>query len=312
MMRILILEPEGYSPRALEILGGVGAVEKNTFSGEELSRKIADCEALVVRLGYRLDRHFLAQAKNLKVIVSPTTGLNHIDQQAAAEMGISVLSLKGEADFLNSVTATSEHTWGLLLALIRHLPSSVADVQNFHWRRDLFKGHELAGKTIGIVGCGRLGRHVARYAEAFGMRVIVNDIRPVEGYVQVALDELLGQSDIVSIHASYNDGTHHLLNARNISRMKAGALLVNTARGEIIEEAALLAALESGALAGAALDVLSGENSGREGWAETDKLIAYARTHRNLLITPHVGGATAESMEKTEIFMAGKLAEFIG
>ena len=144
------------------------------------------------------------------------------------------------------------------------------------------------------------------------MRVIVNDIRPVEGYVQVALDELLGQSDIVSIHASYNDGTHHLLNARNISRMKAGALLVNTARGEIIEEAALLAALESGALAGAALDVLGGENSGREGWAETDKLIAYARTHRNLLITPHVGGATAESMEKTEIFMAGKLAEFIG
>lgn len=312
MTRILILEPNGYSPRALDILRSVGTLEKNTFTAEELPGQLANYEVLLVRLGYRIDREFLAQAKNLKVIVSPTTGLNHIDLDAAKDRGITVLSLKGETDFLNSVTATAEHTWGLLLALIRHLPASVEDVRGGQWRRDLFKGNEVSGKTIGIIGCGRLGRHVARYAEAFGMRVIVNDVREIGGYTQMILDDLLKQADIISVHASYHEGTHHLLNAEKFALMKQGALLINTARGEIIDEAALLAGLRNGTVGGAALDVLSGENSGRAGWLEYDPLGAYAKTNGNLLITPHVGGATAESMEKTEIFMAGKLAEFIG
>jgi D-3-phosphoglycerate dehydrogenase len=312
MTRILILEPNGYSPRALDILRSVATLEKNTFTAEELPAKLANYEVLIVRLGYRIDREFLAQAKNLKVIVSPTTGLNHIDLEATQDSGITVLSLKGETDFLNSVTATAEHTWGLLLALIRHLPTSVEDVRNGQWRRDLFKGNEVSGKTLGIIGCGRLGRHVARYAEAFGMRVIVNDVRQIDGYTQMPLDDLLKQADIISVHASYHEGTHHLLNAEKFALTKQGVLLINTSRGEIIDEAALLAGLQSGTVGGAALDVLSGENSGQADWLEHDPLVAYAKTHRNLLITPHVGGATAESMEKTEIFMAGKLAEFIG
>ena len=312
MSKILILEPTGYAPQALEILRGLGVLELNTLQAPELPHDIADYNVVITRLGYRLDAAFLEQAKKLKVIVSPTTGLNHIDLQAAANRGIVVLSLKGETDFLNSVTATAELTWGLLLALIRHLPAAVEDVLGGEWRRDLFKGNELSGKTIGIIGCGRLGRHVARYAEAFGMRVLVNDIKPVEGYAQVALDELLAQADIISIHASYNDSTHNLLGPAQFDFIKHGALLINTARGEIVDEAALLGALESGRLGGAALDVMKGENAGGADWLDHDALVTYARANQNLLITPHIGGATAQSMAKTEIFMAKKLADLIG
>ena len=312
MNKILILEPESYSPQALEILRGLGVLELNTLKAPDLPQDIGDYDVVIARLAYRLDASFLEQARNLKVIVSPTTGLNHIAVDAAEKRGIRVLSLKGETDFLKSVTATAELSWGLLLALIRHLPAATEDVLSAEWRRDLFKGHELSGKIIGIIGCGRLGRHVARYAEAFGMRVIINDIKTVEGYTQVSLDDLLAQADVVSIHASYNESTHNLLGARQFGLMKQGALLTNTARGEIVDEAALLDALESGRLAGAALDVVTGENAGKSDWLHHDPLLAYARAHQNLLITPHIGGATTESMAKTEIFMANKLAALIG
>lgn len=312
MNKIIILEPDGYALQALEMLRGLGSLTLNDLAAPALPADIRTYSVAVIRLGYRLDRAFLDQATGLRVIVSPTTGLNHIDLKLAAERGITVLSLQGETEFLNAVTATAEHSWGLLLALVRHLPAAVADTVNGEWRRDLFKGNELSGKTIGIIGCGRLGRHVARYAEAFGLRVIVNDIRPIEGMTQLPLDALLQQADIVSVHASYHEGSHHLLGSAQFTQMKPGAVLINTARGEIVDEAAMLAALEGGTLAGAAIDVMAGENSGQADWRARAPLLAYAKTRRNLLITPHIGGATVESMAKTEIFMAGKLAAFTG
>jgi D-3-phosphoglycerate dehydrogenase len=251
----------------------------------------------------------MAAAPRLKTIVTPTTGLNHIDLNEAHRRGITVLSLQGETEFLNDIRATAEHTVGLMLSLLRRVPSAVGDVQKGNWDRDLFKGHELFAKTIGIIGYGRLGRIVAKYLRAFDARILVSDphfdqatLDP--GISAVGLDDLLQESNIVSLHVSLSDRTRSFFGKEQFSKMKPGGWFVNTARGELIDEMALLDALRSGQLAGAALDVLCGEH---QNVMENHPLVAYVREHDNLLITPHIGGCTLESMEKTEMFMAKKL-----
>lgn len=315
--RILNLEPDGYAPQARAILDTLGTVTDGPMTRAALGAEIGHYDAVIVRLGHRLDAEILAKAVRLKAIVSATTGLTHIDLDRAKAQGIAVLSLQGERAFLDTVFATAEHTWGLLLALLRHIPASSRSVQSGDWNRDRFKGRELNGKTLGILGCGRLGSKVAGYGAAFGMEVLVADIRPVDLSVfggkvrQVPAEELYARADILSLHIPYDQSTHRRIGAQAFAAMKTGAVLVNTARGEVVDETALLDALRSGKLAAAALDVLSGENSGDPHWRETDPLIAWAREHPNLLITPHLGGATAESMEKTEIFMAEKFQRFV-
>ncbi len=309
MLRLLNTEPEDYSAEALAVLQGFAEVDARPLSRAELISSIGEYEALIVRLGHKIDQEILDQAGNLKVIVTATTGLNHLDMDALKTRNIDVLCLRGEREFLNNITATSEHCFALLLSLVRHLPRAHQSVMNATWERDDFKGSELAGKTIGIIGYGRLGLIVARYAKAFGMEVLVHDIdvQAGEDVCSVSRSELLARSDIVSLHVNYSKETHHLIDAQCFEAMKQGALFINTARGEIVDEGALLSALQSGHVGGAALDVLQGENGLEEDWVNTDPLIQYAKTHDNLIITPHIGGATYDSMVKTEIFMAQKL-----
>jgi D-3-phosphoglycerate dehydrogenase len=180
---------------------------------------------------------------------------------------------------------------------------------NGGWSRDLFKGHELFGKTAGIVGYGRLGQLVGWYLGALGMKVVATDPKVTAAEVPlIPLDELLAAADIVTLHVQLDASTVGMFGERQFSRMKAGALFVNTSRGELVDEAALERALGSGGLGGAALDVLCGENSAGMG---SHPLVAYARCHDNLLITPHIGGCTDESMRKCEEFMAGRVAEWL-
>lgn len=309
-MKILNLEPEGYSLQARDILVELGQVIDGPMTAERLAASIGEYDVLIVRLGHKIDARLLGDASKLKAIVSATTGLNHIDLDAAQARGVEVLSLKGETEFLDTVSATAEHAWGLLLALCRNTAAAHADAVGGHWRRDLFKGYELLGKTIGVVGYGRLGRKVARYAGAFGMTVLICDVKDTADDRQVDLETLLAQSDIVSIHADYNESSHRLIDGKKFSLMKPGAYFVNTARGEIVDEDALLFSLQNGALGGAAIDVIDAENK----WSDkiaSHPLAVYAASHSNLLITPHIGGATYESMEKTEIFMARKLEKFL-
>jgi len=245
----------------------------------------------------------------LKIIVTPTTGLNHIDLREAQRQDIKVLSLQGETEFLNDIRATAEHTVGLMLSLLRRIPSAVVDVKKGGWDRDRFKGRELYGKTIGIVGYGRLGRIVGKYLQAFDARILahephINQKATDSGISTVGLDDLLQNSDIVTLHVSLSDRTRSFFGKEQFSKMKPGAWFINTARGELIDETALLDALRSGQLAGAAVDVLCGEQHDGK---MNHPLVAYAREHDNLLITPHIGGCTVESMEKTEVFMARKL-----
>ncbi len=310
--QILNAEPGNYSPAAEEILRRLGDVRMLQLDRKGLLESLGQVDVLIVRLANQIDEEVFAAAPKLKAVVSATTGLDHIDLKAAEHHGVIVLSLRGEVEFLRSVPATAELTWGLLLALTRKIPSAFDAVLHGKWDRDRFKGHDLAGKSLGILGLGRIGHIVARYGIAFGMKVLAYDPAPLEweGGVEKCsnMGELLGKADIVSIHVPLNASTAGLVGRLELGQMPGGGLLVNTSRGDVVDEAALLAALESGHLAGAALDVLPHERSSE---LKESPLIRYARTHSNLILTPHIGGATCESMEATEIFMAEKLSSFL-
>lgn len=306
MWNILNVEPDEYSEEARTIIKGIGHLVEKKMDRSELLAKIHEFDVLIVRLRHQIDAEVMGATTCLKVIVSATTGLDHIDLETASRKNIAVLSLRGETEFLRSIPATAELTWGLLLALTRMIPSAQSSVLNGEWERDRFKGHELSGMRLGIVGLGRIGEKIARYGLAFGMRITAydpyrNDANPgIE--MKNSLTELLVDSDIVSIHVPLNQETVNLIGIKELSVMPRGSWLINTARGAIVNEPALLEALKSGHLAGAALDVLAGERKN-----ERQSMIDYARLHSNLLLTPHIGGATYESMQATEIFMANKL-----
>jgi D-3-phosphoglycerate dehydrogenase len=267
-----------------------------------------DADVVWVRLRDRIDREFFSRAPNAKIIVTATTGLNHIDVQEADRRGIQILSLRGETSFLREIRATAEHSVGLMLALLRQIPAAAGHVREGGWDRDLFKGHELHEKTVGIIGYGRLGSLVARYLLAFGAKVLAADpnvmANMMDPYVPlVSQSELLRESDIVTLHVNFTESNALMIGAREFARMKHGSWFINTARGELVDQEALLLALRSGWISGAAIDVIADEQApGAAG-----RLVEFARRNSNLLITPHIGGCTVESMEKTELFMAKKL-----
>ncbi|GMV05471.1 MAG: hypothetical protein AMXMBFR53_17490 [Gemmatimonadota bacterium] len=312
-MRILVAECRGFSPRAVARLEALGAVTLADLDAAGLRAAVAGTDVLFVRLRNRVDAAVLEAAPGLRAVVSPTTGLDHLDLGALDARGVAVLSLRGEADFLRTVTATAEHTWALLLALLRRLPAASEAARRGEWDRDRFRGRELAGKVLGVVGLGRLGSMVARYGEAFGMRVFAYDPYR-EGWPNgvdraPTLEELLARADVVSLHVPLNDGTRGLLDAAALAAVKPGAVLVNTSRGGIVDEEALVEAVRSGRLAGAALDVVTGE--GTPGGPAASPAVRFAAGDDRILVTPHVGGATLESMENTEIFMAEKLGRWL-
>jgi D-3-phosphoglycerate dehydrogenase len=311
--RILIAESEGFAPEAVRILSEVGTVILADLSYKGLCKALPDVEVLWVRLRSRIDATLIASASRLKILVTPTTGLTHIDVKALEAHGIQLLSLKGEVEFLRNVRATAELTIALMISLIRHLPAAITDAKSGNWRRDNFEGSELYGRTVGLIGYGRLGTLVARYLQVFEAKVLVYDPKLPTSYedrsvLAVSLDYLLENSDIVSLHADLNEENAGFLTADLLQKMKAQSYFVNTARGELVDETALLDALNSGCVAGAALDVLSGETS--EGMA-SNPLVRYAATHGNLILTPHLGGCTKESKSKTELFLATKLRDLL-
>ncbi len=309
--RILVAESRGFSRQAAAILSEFGELALADLGRAELEQAIGAAAVLWVRLRHYIDEALLRRAPDLEIIATPTTGLTHIDTAAVARRGIRLVSLRGETEFLRDVRATAEHTLGLILALLRHIPAAAAHTAAGGWDRDRFQGTEIYGKTAGVAGYGRLGRIVARYLLAFGARVLAadpygGDVEP--GVERVELEELLRESDIVSLHVSLCDETREFFGRREFARMKPGSIFINTARGELVDETALADAVRSGRLAGAALDVVSGEHPGE---ARRGQAVAALAALPNVLITPHIGGCTVESMEKTEIFLAGQVAELL-
>lgn len=310
--RVLHLDPQNYCEEAKAKIRAVAELDERQMSIDELASCIDQYDAIVIRFSHVIGRDLLQKAGRLKAIVTNATGTDHIDTVAAKEMGVRIISLKGEVEFLRQVSATAELTWGLLLSLIRRIPAAIAHVNEGGWERERFVGRDLSGRRLGILGLGRLGEKVARYGQAFDMQVGFHDTaeRVFAGARKFgSAAELFAWSDVLSIHIPLDDTTRHFVDADLLAKLPAGALLINTSRGAVLDDQALLACLRSGRLAGAALDVLEGELD--KGNLRDNPLIAYAKTHENLLITPHIGGASSDSWKKTEMFTAGKLAQFL-
>ena len=311
--KILVSESHEFSYEAAESLRQSGELILSDLDRSSLLSALREVDVLWIRLRHRIDAEIMAAAPQLKIIVTPTTGLNHVDVDEAERRGIRVLSLRGEDEFLRDVRATAEHTVALMLSLLRHIPAALAHVKEGSWNREQFKGRELYGKTVGVVGYGRLGHIVGKYLRAFDTKVLVTDPKldrdSVEpGITFLPLNQLLGEADVVTLHVNLCAETRGFFGSQQFSMMKQGAFFINTSRGELVDESALLDALRSGRLAGTALDVLSDEYSGT---MTNHPLVAYAREHDNVIITPHISGCTVESMEKTELFLAGRLAHLL-
>jgi D-3-phosphoglycerate dehydrogenase len=267
-------------------------------------------DALWLHTEVKADRAVLDRAARLKVINTASTGTDHIDKEAAERCGIRVLSITRDYALLDTFTATAECAWMLMLACHRHLRGAVRHVLDGGWGHGRFVGRQLSERTLGVLGVGRLGRMTVEYGKAFRMRVLGCDKRPfdIDGVEAVDFDTLLRESDAVSIHIHLVPENVHLFSAETFARMKDGSVLVNTSRGDILDEEALIAALESGKLAAFGADVIHDE--WRPDIGESP-LVKYAQQHDNVIITPHMGGATDKSIRDARVFSAKKLAHYL-
>lgn len=313
-MKILNTIGENFTPEGRDTLSSLGKTDYIIPTQDELTRTIGEYDAALIGLGLNFDKRILDNAQKLKVIATATTGLDHIDVKTAEEKGITILSLRGETEFLNSITGTAELAAGLMIDLMRFTPWAFDDVKKYHWDRESFRGHNLYGATLGIVGMGRLGTWMARYGKAFNMKVLYTDPNvsksPVSGCKKVSLDELLNKSDVVSVHVHLSPETKNMFNKALFKKMKKTAYLINTSRGEIVHEADLLAVLKNGDIAGYGTDVLAGELEFNKSFTDYP-LVEYAKTNKNVIVVPHIGGMTHESRKNTDIFMAHKLADYL-
>lgn len=260
---------------------------------EELDQALATATALIVRSETRVTAEMIERAPNLKVVARAGIGVDTIDVAAATRRGIAVMNAPGA----NTVSA-AEHAIALLLSLLRHIPEAAETMRQGGWDRKRFEGSELRGKTLGVVGLGRIGGYVAQVAHAFGMSILAYDPfvppqRAVELQARLLpIEQLLQESDVVTLHVALTDETRHLLNAQRLKLMKTTAFLVNTARGELVDEMALVSAVKEKRIAGAAIDVFSEEPLPKD---------SPLRGLDRVLLTPHLAASTAEAQKRVAI-----------
>lgn len=311
-MKILITEPEYFPKKSLEELKKIGKVTTEKLTRQELLKKVEEFDIVIVRIETRIDKEIIDAAKNLKIIASVTTGVNHIDVDYAKSKEIAVINLVGA----NSNSA-AEHTFGLILSLLRNIPHSFDSLRKREWNRHEFIGHELKDKTIGIIGFGRIGSRIAIFAKAFDMNVLTYDkyvdSKTVEniGGELISLEELFKKSDIVTINCILTEETKNMVDYKQFDLMKPTSFLINTSRAEIINEKALLDALKIGKIRGAALDVIENERMLIEHIDSENRLVEYAKNHKNLVLTPHIGGLTHESINDATMFIINKIKEIL-
>lgn len=255
---------------------------------------------------FRVDGALLRDFPSLSVIVTPSTGSNHLDLQACRERGVALYSLLDDREGLNEISASAEFTFLLLLNTLRRLDRAVREVSEGRWRsrEEVMRGYELKGKQVGLVGLGRIGRQMARYCAAFGARVAYSDPHVAcSDYPSVSLKELFGQSDILCICCSLTPQTEGRVGSELLNLLKPGACLVNTSRGEVIDEQALAELLERRVDLRVGLDVLAGETLGIH---EHSPLLRFHHSGQ-IVITPHVAGATVESQTQAARVALGLL-----
>ncbi len=252
-----------------------------------------EAEAVIVRSKTKVDRRFIDSAPKLRLIVRAGVGLDNIDLKYAKDRGIVVRNTPTA-----TVVSVAELTFALMLAAARHIPKAHSTTKAGMWEKKRLKGMELHGKTLGVVGMGRIGRAVAERAKCFGMEVVYYDIVDVPGYRRLPLEELFAEADVVTLHLPLNEGTRGLINYDLMSRMKDGAVLINTARGGLIPTGDLIRILEEGRIT-VALDVFEEE-------PPPPDLLKYD----NLIATPHIGAQTREAQRRAAEESAKVVVEF--
>lgn len=250
------------------------------------------------------------KATNLKLIVAATTGANHIDERVLAMRNIPLYTLKGQKEVLRNLTPAAEHSWLLLMACVRMLRAAIHHVENRSWERTEFPGLMLKGKTIGIIGMGRIGSWMARYASAFDMNVLGYDpyVADFPSWVTPTdLDELLSISDFVTLHVNLTEDTKGMLTADKVKKLKTGCVFINTSRGELVDEYALVDGLRGGRIYAVGVDVLGGEPN-----IESNPLFLYAQNNSNVIITPHIGGFCPEAVDRVVEFSCKRILDYFG
>lgn len=299
-----VLISDDLSPRAADIFRerGIEVDVETGLSEDELIARIADYDGLAVRSATKANAKVIAAADRLKVIGRAGIGVDNVDIAAATQRGVVVMN----TPFGNSIT-TAEHAISMMLALARELPAANASTQAGKWEKKRFMGVEITGKTLGLIGCGNIGSVVADRAQGLKMRVIAYDpyLSPERaedlGVEKVDLDVLLGRADFISLHVPMNDATRNLIDKAAFAKMKPSVRIVNCARGGIVVEEDLAGALDSGQVAGAALDVFTVEPAKEN--------ILFGRD--DVICTPHLGAATSEAQEKVALQVAEQMSDFL-
>jgi D-3-phosphoglycerate dehydrogenase / 2-oxoglutarate reductase len=268
----------------------------------DLAKKLETADALIVRSAVQVDAALLEHAPKLRVIGRAGVGVDNVDLEAATRKGIAVMNTPG-----GNAVAVAEQTIGMMLAMARFLPRADASMHAGKWEKKSLQGTELRGKTLGIVGLGKIGMEVARRAKAFAMEVVGHDpfvsanLAKEQGIRLVSLDEMYAAADYLTLHVGLTPQTKDMINAESLKKMKKGVRIVNCARGELVNEEALIEALKSGQVAGAALDVFVSEPLKNSPLQSMD----------NVILTPHIAGSTNEAQEAVGIQIAMQVKEYL-
>jgi D-3-phosphoglycerate dehydrogenase / 2-oxoglutarate reductase len=301
-MKIVLAEK--VSPATLAVFAAEPGWDVKTHDQlpEGLPAALADADALVVRSAVQVDDALMEHAPKLRVIGRAGVGVDNIDAEAATRRGIVVMNTPGA-----NAVAVAELTIGLMLALARKLPAANSTMHAGKWEKKSLQGAELRGKTLGILGLGRIGLEVAKRARGFGMELAGSDpfvsaaVARENGIALVSVEELFAKADYLTLHVGLTPQTANIINAKTLATMKKGVRIINCARGELVCEADLVAALKGGQVAGAALDVFAEEPPKNSPYAELD----------NVILTPHIAGSTAEAQEAVGIQIAMQVREYL-
>lgn len=297
--KVLICDP--MEENGIQILreSGLSVDYRPNINHEELTRIAKNYDVLVVRSRTRVTREIIEHADSLKIIGRAGAGLDNIDQEAARNRGVKIINVEEAV-----TTAVAELTFGLMISLLRHVERGLSGLRRGEWLKNQLVGSELRGKTLGVVGLGRIGSRVAQLATSFGMQILANDIVEIDqgvlnetGARMVPLETLLRNADIVTIHVNLTDRSHRMINEDTLRMMKPSAYLINTARGAVIDEESLFRALSQGRIKGAALDVFQVEPP------SDSRLVSMP----NVLCTPHIGAQTAEAQSAASKMLAVKI-----
>ena len=276
----------------------------------EVSEELKDAAGLLdASMKVQITNDMVSSAILLEIIATATTGSDHIDRVEANNRSIPIRTLREDNDLLKNITPAAELTWALLVALATRLNPAVSHVKSGEWDRQQFPSIMLNGKVLGIIGCGRIGQWMARYGKAFGMQVIGYDPKLEswpDNILRKDLQTVMMESDFVSIHVHLSPETTGLISRELLNLTKIGVFLINTSRGQVLDEGALLDGLISGHIGGAGLDVLTGEPL-----IANHPLVEYAKNNSNLLITPHCGGYSPDAVRIVCKHAAEKVVQYI-